>query len=240
MSSTKPRRRLRSLVIFLVVVALLGFAADRAAEAVAENRLAALAVDEAAKYDVRAADTSAEVDGFAFLPQVARGEFSRITLTMQQPTVESIAAEDLNLVMNGIHVPREVLTGGGAGAKITVDTADVHLKVSPAALTKLVSRTSNFGDLSLRIAGSKLQATMTVNGYQASASVKPQAANGRISLLADDLPEVPSALRRTVQELLARGIRVPNLPFNASLQQIAIQGQSITLSATATNLQLAG
>jgi hypothetical protein len=227
---------LRALVIVVVLLACLGFAADRVAESLAEDRLAAVAQDEAARYDVRASSTSVEVGGFGFLPQLAKGEFSRITLTMQQPTFSSIPAQDLTVVMSGIQVPREVLTGGtGAGVKVT--TADLKLRMSPDALNRL-ARAGGLDGLTLRIVNSKLQARLVVQGVTASATVRPQVQNGRISLVVDGLPGVPSAIRNAVNSVLARGIVVPELPFGASVKQVAVDGQSILLTATAANFEL--
>jgi hypothetical protein len=237
MSSTRRRHPFRTLLIVVVIVALLGFGADRLAESVAEGRLATVAATEAAKYDVQAADTSAEVAGFAFLPQVAKGDFTKITLTMREPTVEAVTAENLNLVMNDIHVPRSVMTGG-AGT-VTVDNADLQLKLSPASLTKLVAASSGYRNLSLKIVDEKLQATMTVRGLKASATVIPEARNGRLGLQVGELPgEVPSVVGEAIKAQLAKGIKLPDLPFNATLKQFAVQDQSVVLTATASNLEL--
>jgi hypothetical protein len=219
-------------------LACLGFIADRVAESLAEDRLAAIAQNEAARYDVRASDSSAEVGGFGFLPQLVRGEFSRITLTMQRPTISSIPAQDLTVAMTGVHVPRELLTGN-TGAAVRIDSADLRLRLSPDALTKLAARTSSLDGLTLRIVGAKLQARVVTQGVEASATVRPQVQNGRVRLLVDDLPAaVPSTVRDAMSSLLAKGIVVPDLPFGASLKQVAVDGQSILLTATAADVQL--
>jgi hypothetical protein len=238
MSSMRPRRGLRLLAIAVVLLACLGFAADRVAESLAENRLAAVAEDEAARYDVRASDSSVEIGGFGFLPQLARGKFSRITLTMQRPTISSIPAQDLTVAMTGVHVPRELLTGD-TGAAVRVDSADLRLRLSPDALTKLAARTSDLNGLTLRIVGAKLQARVVVQGVEADATVRPQVQNGRVRLVVDDLPAaVPPAVRDAVNSLLAKGIVVPELPFGASLKQFAVDGQSVLLTATAADVEL--
>jgi hypothetical protein len=238
MSSTRPRRGLRSLAIAVVVLACLGFIADRVAESLAEDRLAAIAQNEAARYHVRASDSSAEVGGFGFLPQLVRGEFSRITLTMQRPTISSIPAQELTVAMTGVHVPRQLLTGD-TGAAVRVDSADLRLRLSPDALTKLAARTSSLDGLTLRIVGAKLQARVVTQGIEASATVRPQVQNGRVRLLVDDLPAaVPSTIRDAMSSLLAKGIVVPDLPFGASLKQVAVDKQSILLTATAADVEL--
>jgi hypothetical protein len=135
-------------------------------------------------------------------------------------------------------VPRELLTGN-TGAAVRVDSADLRLRLSPDALTKLAARTSNLNGLTLRIVGAKLQARVQVQGIEASATVRPQVQNGRISLVADDLPTaVPSTVRDAVNSLLAKGIVVPELPFAASLKQVAVDGQSVLLTATAADVEL--
>ncbi|WP_380108608.1 DUF2993 domain-containing protein [Kribbella qitaiheensis] len=239
MGSRRPRRRFRSLIVVLVILVGLLVVADRLAESFAEGRLATMAADEAAQYDVQAADTSVEVGGFGFLPQVARGEFSQITLTMDQPTISKVSAEDLTVVMKSIQVPRELLTGD-TSAPVNVGTADVHLRLSPAALTK-VARTSGLDGLSLQIVGGKLQARVTVRGVEARATIQPQAQNGRIRLAVGDLPStVPSVVRNAINNLLARGIEIPELPFGATLKEITVDGQSVLLTATASDIVLNG
>jgi hypothetical protein len=229
---------LRSLAIAVVFLACLGFIADRVAESLAENRLAAIAENEAARYDVRASDSSAEVGGFGFLPQLARGEFSQITLTMQRPTISSIPAEDLTVAMTGVHVPRELLTGD-TGAAVRVDSANLRLRLSPDALTKLATHTRGLDGLTLRIVGAKLQARVMAQGVAASATVRPQVQNGRFRLVVDDLPAaVPSTVRDTMNSMLAKGIVIPNLPFGASLKQVTVDGQSVLLTATAADVEL--
>ena len=238
MAAKRRRRGLRAFIIVLVLLACLVFAADRVGESVAENQLAKAAAQEAARYDVRSSDTSAEIGGFGFLPQLAKGDFSKITVTMQRPTFSSVAAEDLSAVMSGIHVPRELLTG--SNAVVTVDTTDVRLRMSPGALTKLTAAASGLDGLSLQVSGGKLLARANVRGVEATATVRPQAVNGRIRLMVDNLPaDVPSVIRKVVTSSLAKGIALPKLPFGATLKDVSVDGQSIVLTATAANLQLA-
>lgn len=231
--SAKRRRPLRTFLIVLLVLAGLSVAADRAAEAVAEDQLAKAATREAAQYDVRAASTSVEVGGFGFLPQLARERFDRITMTMDQPSIESVPAEDLVVTMDGIHVPRALLTGG-AGA-IDVDTADVRIRVSPNTLTRFTT----LEGLTLRAADGALEAQVKALGAETTVKVRPQIVNGVIRLNADEVPaELPAAARRAVENLLERGIRLPRLPFGATLKEIAVQDGAVVITATASNLKL--
>ncbi|HZO70202.1 MAG TPA: DUF2993 domain-containing protein [Kribbellaceae bacterium] len=239
MSSRRPGRWLRSLTIAAVLLACLAFIADRVAESIAEDRLAAAAEEEAARYDVRASETSVEIGGVGFLPQLVSGEFSDITLRMQQPTISKVPAQDLTVEMTEIQVPRELLTGD-TSAPVSAASADLRLRLSPDAMTKLAARTSGVDGLKLRIVGGKLHARVSVEGVDASATVRPQTENGRIKATVDDLPAgVPSEIREEVNALLSKGIQIPELPFGAKLTQIAVEGQSLVLTATAADVELA-
>lgn len=237
MSPKKRHRGLKALLIIVVLLAGVLIVVDRVGESLAEDQLAKAAATEAARYDVRSSDTSAEIGGFAFLPQVVKGDFSKITVTMQRPSFSSVVAEDLTADMSGIHVPRELLTGGSG--VVTVDTTDVRLRMSPAALTKLTARASGIEGLSLKISGNKLLASVNESGVDATATVRPQVVAGRIRLVVEQLPdEIPSVIRRAVTSSLAQGIALPRLPFGATLKEAGIEGQSIVLIATASNLRL--
>ena len=239
MSSRRPRRWLRRFVVTVVILGCLGVAADRAAAWVAENRLATMAQEEAAQYDVRAADTSVKIGGFGFLPQLFAQKFSSMTLNMQQPTFSSIPAEDLTVDLTGVHVPRALVTGQ-TGTAVTVDSTDMRLKLSPAELGKLAARTTGLDDLTMRIVDGKLHARLTVSGIEADATIRPLVKNGRIVMSVDKLPDgVPSAIRDGITSLLAKGITLPELPFGASLKQVGVEGSSVVLTATAANLKLA-
>ncbi|TDD29779.1 DUF2993 domain-containing protein [Kribbella turkmenica] len=240
MGSKRPRRWLRRLVVTVVILGCLAVAADRAAAWVAEDRLATMAADEAAEYDVRAADTSVEIGGFGFLPQVAREEFSTVTLTMLRPTFSSVPAEDLVVTMNRVHVPRALMTGG-SGAAVTIEATELKLRLSPAELTKLAARATNLDDLHLSIVDGRLHAKLSVRGQEVDATLSPTVEEGRIVLAVDQLSDsIPSVVRTTVSRLLARGITLPEMPFGASLKQVAVEGSSVVLVATADDLTFAG
>jgi hypothetical protein len=91
----------------------------------------------------------------------------------------------------------------------------------------------------LRIVGGRLQARLVVQGVEAAATVRPQTMNGRIGLAVDDLPaRVPTVIRDAVNSLLAKGSRFRKYRSVQSLKQVAVDGQSVLLTATAVNVQL--
>ena len=236
--SPRPRRGLRGFVIAIVLLACLVFVADRVAEAAAEDKLATVAAQEAAKYDVRANGTDVEIGGFGFLPQLAKGSFETITVTMDQPTISKVPAEDLTVVMRTVDVPRELITGDGT-AKILVDDADLRARLSAGSLTRLAQQTSGLDGLTLRTTQGKLQAKLEFRGIEITAAVKPQVRDGAISLTASELPDdVPAQIKDSLNALLQKGFQVPELPFDAQLKEIAVENGSIVLTATASKVEL--
>jgi hypothetical protein len=230
---------LRRLIVTLVVLGVLAVAADRAAAWVAENQLASMAEKEAARYDVRAADTSVKVGGFGFLPQLAREEFSKVTLTMKEPTFDAIPAEDLKVELHGVHVPRGLLTRT-PGTAVSIDSTAVRLQLSPAELAKLAARSTGVQGLTLDAVDGKLHARLSIRGAEAEATLRPQVQNGRIVLAVDQLPDaVPSFLRDAVRNQFSRAITLPKLPYGATLEQVSVEGSSIVLTATAADLKFA-
>ncbi|MEV0800545.1 DUF2993 domain-containing protein [Kribbella sp. NPDC050281] len=239
MRSRGPGRWLRRLVVTVIVLGVLAVAVDRAAEWAAENRLATMAENQAANYDVEATDTSVEVGGFGFLPQLVKEKFSSVTLTMKQPTFSNdVAAEDLVVEMSGVHVPRALLEQK-PGTAVTVDSTAMRVHLSPDELTKLAARTTNIKGLSFRIVDGKLHARLTVGGLNADVAVTPQVKGRRIALGVEDMSDsIPSVVRNAVKSQLARGLTFPQLPFDASLKQVSVEGDSLLLVAAVADLKL--
>ncbi|MEU4191350.1 DUF2993 domain-containing protein [Kribbella sp. NPDC026611] len=237
MSSSRPGRAFRRLLITLVVLALLLVVVDRAAAYVAENQLASMAEKEAAQYDVRAADTSVHIGGFGFLPQLVKEDFSKVTLTMKQPTFSGIPAEDLKVDLTDVHVPKALLTGD-RGAAVTVDSTALRLQLAPAELAKLAARSTGLSGLTMAVVDDKLHAKLSLRGINADVTIVPKVSKGRIVLVVDQLSDsIPSFIRSAVKNQLARGIVIPKLPFGAQLDQVSVEGSSVLLTASAADLK---
>jgi len=104
---------------------------------------------------------------------------------------------------------------------------------------KLVARGAGLNGLTLQAVDGKLEAKLSVRGFSMDATVTPIAKNGRVALTVDQLPDsIPSAVRELVQARLSRGISLPKLPYDASLKEVAVEGGSVVLIATAAGLKL--
>lgn len=236
MSSSRPGRWFRRLIVTLIVLAVLAVAVDRIAAVVAQNQLASMASKEAAKYDVRSADTSVKIAGFGFFPQLFKEDFSKVTLTMGKPTLSKIPAENLTVDMHSVHVPRSLLTNQ-SGA-VTIDATDLRLRFAPRELGRLVVQATGLQGLSFAVVDGQLHAKLTVGGSSADVPITPQISNGRLALAVDKLPDgVPAVIRSALQNRLANGVEIPQLPFGAQVTGVNIQDNSIILDATVKDLK---
>ena len=236
MSSNRPRRGFRRLIVTLVVLAVLAVVVDRIAAVVAQNQLASMATKEAAKYDVRSADTSVKIGGFGFFPQLFKENFSKVTLTMGQPKLSRIPGEKLTVDMHNVHVPRSLLTQQ-SGA-VTIDATDLRLQFSPRELSRLAVAATGLQGLSVVAVDGKLHAKLTLGGSSADVPITQQISNGRLALSVDQLPDgIPAVLRTALQNRLADGIEIPKLPFGAQVTGVNVQDNSVILTAAVQDLK---
>lgn len=236
MSSRRPRRWLRRLVVTLVVLAVLAIVVDRVAAYVAENQLASMADKEAKQYDVRSAGTSVKIGGFGFLPQLVNEDFSKVTLTMEKPTFSGVPGEDLKVELQNVHVPRSLLTQQ-SGA-VTVDATDLRLQLSPRELARLAVRSTGLEGLSMSVVNGQLQVKATVRGISIDVPITPQVQDGRVALTLGQMSDsIPSYVQNAIRSQLASGITLPELPFGAQLTGISVVDNSVILTAVVKDLK---
>lgn len=116
----RPRRRhvLRSLLILLVVLAGLLTAADRIGVHYADSRLAS-AIQQEQKL---AAPPTVDIEGFPFLTQVARRDFSHIQVVFQNLDTDGLVIQNLKADLYNVAVD-PTFNGGTAG--LLVATAQI-------------------------------------------------------------------------------------------------------------------
>ena len=239
MSSRRPSRWFRRLVVTLVVLAVLAIVVDRAAAYVAENQLASMAEQEANQYDVRSAGTSVKIGGFGFLPQLAKEDFSKVTLTMEKPTFSGVPGEDLKVELQNVHVPRSLLTQQ-SGA-VTIDTTDLQLQLSPRELARLAVRSTGLEGLSLAVVDGRLHAKASIRGFNLDVPITPQVTDGRVALALGQMSDsIPSYVQDAIRSQLATGITLPELPFGAQLTGIRVVDNSVVVTAAAKDLKFNG
>ncbi|MET9318162.1 DUF2993 domain-containing protein [Kribbella sp. NPDC003505] len=236
MSSRRPSRWFRRLVVTLVVLAVLAIVVDRAAAYVAENQLASMAEQEAKQYDVRSAGTSVKIGGFGFLPQLAKEDFSKVTLTMEKPTFSGVPGEDLKVELQNVHVPRSLLTQQ-SGA-VTVDATDLRLQLSPRELGRLAVKSTGLEGLTMTVVDGRLHVKAAVRSFTVDVPITPEVKDGRVALTLGKLADsIPAPVQDAIRSQLAGGITVPELPFGAQLTGISVVDNSVVLTAVVKDLK---
>jgi len=231
MSPSRQGRGLRRLIVTLVVLVVVAVAADRIAAVVAQNQLASMAQKEAAKYQVRSADTSVKISGFGFFPQLFKENFSKVTLRMGKPAFAKVPGESLTVDMANVHVPKSLLFK--QSGTVTVGKTDMEVRLSPREVGRLAVKATGIQGLSMEVVGGKLHVKYAANGLNLDVPVVPQLQNGKIAFdLGDQAGSMPAALKSQ----LAGGVDLPQLPYNAQLTSVAIQDNAVVLSATVQNL----
>src|SRR5918999_1943668 len=124
---------MRKLLIAVVVLLILGAAADFAAARIFEDRVTD-AVRREYALDSRPV---VQVRDFPFLPSLAAGRFSTIDVAATDVAAEGINAAELQLQLRGVRVPREVLLG--EPGRVTVERADGTVELTEAEVNRLLA-----------------------------------------------------------------------------------------------------
>jgi len=101
----------KRLIVFLVVLAVLFFAADFFLRMTAERAAARLIADRVSLQ----AEPEVDFGGFPFLFSAVRGHFDRITIDVASAREDEIKVDDIHLTLEGVELrPLEVLGGEGS------------------------------------------------------------------------------------------------------------------------------
>ena len=130
---------MRKLLVAVVVLLLLGAAADFAAARVFEGRVTEALQRE---YDLGQRPV-VQVRDFPFLPHLLTGRFSTIDVAATDASARGINAAQLQLTLHGVRVPREVMLG--EPGQVTVDRADGTIELTEAEVNRLLADRSGAG-----------------------------------------------------------------------------------------------
>ncbi|HET9559755.1 MAG TPA: DUF2993 domain-containing protein, partial [Actinomycetota bacterium] len=134
---------MRKLLVAVVVLLLLGAAADFAAARVFEGRVTEALQRE---YDLGRRPV-VQVRDFPFLPHLLTGRFSTIDVAATDASARGINAAQLQLTLHGVRVPREVMLG--EPGQVTVDRADGTIELTEAEVNRLLADRLRGGELAI-------------------------------------------------------------------------------------------
>jgi hypothetical protein len=229
---------MQKLLIGIVVLVVLGVAADFGAARLFESR-----VTDALqrKYDLSERPI-VQVRDFPFLPHLASGRFSTIDLAATDASTRSISIAALELHMRDVRVPRSVLLGGSGVVRVA--RTDGEVKLSQAELNRLLADRLQGGSLTLQAGEVQLRLTTQILGRSLTGTAVGRLGvrEGRITftpetVLVDGVRD--RVLEQQLASRLTLDVPLPPLPAGFTVERIDVQPGAVVLSGRAGALQIA-
>ena len=229
---------MQKLLIGIVVLVVLGVAADFGAARLFENR-----VTEALqrKYDLSERPI-VQVRDFPFLPHLVSGRFSTIDLAATDASTRSISIAALELHLRDVRVPRSVLLGGSGVVRVA--RTDGEVKLSQAELNRLLADRLQGGSLTLEAGRVRLRLTTQILGRSLTGTAVGRLGvrDGRITFTPETVL-VDGVRNQILEEQLASRLNLdvplPPLPAGFTVERIDVQPGAVVLSGRAGALQIA-
>lgn len=230
---------MRKLLIAVVVLLLLGAAADFAAARVFEDRVTEALQRE---YDLGRRPV-VQVRDVPFLPHLATGRFSTIDLAATDATARGINAAQLKLTLHGVRVPRDVLLG--EPGRITVDRADGTIELTEAEVNRLLADRLQGGTLAIKEDGVELRVKVPLLGQTLEAQVTGElgARDGRVTFTPAEIRlGEQGRIDPSTEDLLASQftfeVPLPELPAGVRLERVDTRPGTVVLSGRAAGVRV--
>jgi hypothetical protein len=230
---------MRKLLIAVVVLLLLGAAADFAAARVFEDRVTEALQRE---YDLGRRPV-VQVRDVPFLPRLATGRFSTIDLAATDATARGINAAQLKLTLHGVRVPRDVLLG--EPGRITVDRADGTIELTEAEVNRLLADRLQGGTLAIKEDGVELRVKVPLLGQTLEARVTGElgARDGRVTFTPAEIRlGEQGRIDPSTEDLLASQftfeVPLPELPAGVRLERVDTRPGTVVLSGRAAGVRV--
>ena len=230
---------MRKLLIAVVVLLLLGAAADFAAARVFEDRVTEALQRE---YDLGRRPV-VQVRDVPFLPHLATGRFSTIDLAATDATARGINAAQLKLTLHGVRVPRDVLLG--EPGRITVDRADGTIELTAAEVNRLLADRLQGGTLAIKEDGVELRVKVPLLGQTLEARVTGElgARDGRVTFTPTEIRlGEQGRIDPSTEDLLASQftfeVPLPELPAGVRLERVDTRPGTVVLSGRAAGVRV--
>jgi hypothetical protein len=252
MAASRGRKALLLVVILVVVIGGLLVAADRVAAYAAERTVASQAKQQMAAQNITSpSDPDVSVGGFPFLTQVIRGRYDKITIDVSKPTAQGVTFDDLTVVATGINASTGALLNGDG--QITADNVIGTARLNWDSVTKLIDL-SQFGGSGATVSAlpdGEVQIKAPVSVLSVSTTVVATGTIGiagdaahvsitKVSVEGGGLPALLQQVLGSLKEQLSFTVKIPALPYHLKIKSVRAEQAGVTVTATATNVALAG
>jgi hypothetical protein len=228
---------MRKLLIAVVVLVLLGAGADFAAARIFEDRVTDALQRE---YDLGRRPV-VQVRDFPFLPHLATGRFSTIDVAATDAKAKGINAAQLQLTLQGVRVPREVMLG--EGGRVTVERADGTIELTEAEVNRLLADRLQGGALDITDNGVEVRIELELVG-QALVKGKLGARDGAVTFTPDEIRlgdrgRLDPATESLLSDRFTFQVPLPELPAGVRLERVDTRPGVVVLSGRAASVGVA-
>jgi hypothetical protein len=228
----------RALLVVLLLLGGLALAADRGAEAVAEDRVAQLVAERGGL----AGRPQVEIGGFPFLTQAVGGRYDDVRISLTGADLGQPEGTSADVSLRGVEVALSDVLSGSV-QQVPVERVDGTATLSYALLAEQLGPGTTVTRDGDRL---RVQRTLEVAGVSV-----PLTATGTVSLDGDTLVvdvddasgagvDVPDVLVDQVSDALDVRYRIPQLPFGLQVTGVAPVDDGVRVRVEATDTVLQG
>ena len=230
----RRRRPMRTVLIVVIVVIGVLVAADFAARAFAQGKLASEIQSHGFPKK-----PAVSIAGFPFLTQLASRDFRQMTISSADVPEGPVTIKEIRAVLSGVHV-----TSGFSGATVDQLTGTVFITF-PELANALTSQAGGLGSLlggaglTLTAAGSnEVKTTLSLAVISGSATWRITVLGGdqiRVRLVSSN--GLPTSLLGSISNIK---LRLPALPFHLTIRNLSVTPDGVTGRLTGSHLSLGG
>lgn len=224
-------RRVRRYATVLVIVIVLLAALDFAARLVAENVLASKIEQQGLQHK-----PDVSIDGFPFLTQVASREFQRVNLTAADQTDGPVTISTINATGRNIKLNSFAFSSGTIGS--LSGTALISFASLGNTLTREVGPLGsllNGAGLNLTDAGPhEVKASLNVLVVSGSATWRVALLSGnKLGIRLVNSSGLPSTLLSSIQDIT---VQLPKLPLGLTIDSVQVSPAGLVGNVSAANV----
>jgi hypothetical protein len=227
----------RKLLIAVVILLILGVAADFAAARVFEDRVTDTLQRE---YDLDRRPV-VQVRDFPFLPHLATGRFSTVDVAATDVRARGVNAARLVLHLHDVRVPRDVLLGEPGG--VDVGRADGQVELTEAEVNRLLARQLPGASLAVGQDGVRVRLRTELLGQplEVMATGKLAARGNAVAFTPQSVRlgnGLDPALESQVAPRLTFQVPLPELPAGLELERVDTRPGTVILDGRATAVRV--
>jgi LmeA-like phospholipid-binding len=232
MRTPSPRgRRVRRYVIALVIVVVLLVILDFAARLAAENVMASKIQKQGLQHK-----PAVSIDGFPFLTQVASRDFQQVSLKAVDQTEGPVTITSINATARNIRLNSYAFSSGTIGS--LSGTAVISFSSLGNTLTQQVGPLGsllNGAGLDLTAAGPhEVKASLNVLVVSGSATWRVSRLSGdRLNIKLVSSSGLPSSLLSSIQDIT---LQIPKLPLGLTIDSVRVSPDGIVGRVTGANV----